>query len=328
MRSAEPSDPEGPDDSHRSTADDSRCRADDRGPAGGHHGAIGTTGTFGTTKPTGSTGTTRTANPAQPTPPSPPIPPAPPSPPAHPTRGTGSAGSASPTVLVVEDEPSIADVLAITLRFHGFQVATASSAQDAVRLSREVRPDAVLLDIALPDGDGRQVCRVLRAERADLAVVFLTARDAPAEVVRGLALGGDDYITKPFNVDEVVARIRAVLRRTRPTSTDVPPPPRPPVLRHGDLELDEATYTVRRGGHTTDLTPTEFALLRHLVRHADRIVPKEQLLRQVWRYEHTVESTVVETYISYLRRKLDRIGPPLIRTRRGVGYGLWPVEQP
>ncbi|NGO69247.1 response regulator transcription factor [Streptomyces boncukensis] len=243
--------------------------------------------------------------------------------------------STTATVLIVEDEPSIADVLAITLRFHGFEVVTASGAQAAVTAAREARPDAVLLDIALPDGDGRQVCRVLRAERGDLAVVFLTARDAPSEVIQGLTLGGDDYITKPFNVDEVVARLRAVLRRTTsaessggrdaPAHEDGPgAPARPPVIRYGDLELDEATYTVRRGGRSADLTPTEFALLRHLVRNGDRIVPKEQLLRQVWRYEHPVESTVVETYVSYLRRKLDPLGPPLIRTRRGVGYGLRP----
>jgi two-component system OmpR family response regulator len=231
------------------------------------------------------------------------------------------------TVLVVEDEPSIADVLAITLRFHGFEVVTADGVHAALAAARSVRPDAVLLDITLPDGDGRQVCRVLRAERPELAVVFLTARDAPADVVLGLTLGGDDYITKPFNVDELVARTRAVLRRTRPApaAESAPAAPRPPVLRHGDLELDEATYTARRGGRSADLTPTEFSLLRYLVRHGDRIVPKEQLLRHVWRYEHAVESTVVETYISYLRRKLDPLAPdepPLITTRRGVGYGL------
>ncbi|MFI1583021.1 response regulator transcription factor [Embleya sp. NPDC020630] len=239
---------------------------------------------------------------------------------------SSSQPRAGATVLVVEDEPSIADVLAITLRFHGFEVVTADGVHAALAAARTARPDVVLLDISLPDGDGRQVCRVLRAERPEIAVVFLTARDSPADVVKGLTLGGDDYITKPFNVDELVARTRAVLRRTRPTPDEsTPPPPPPPVLRHGDLELDEATYTARRGGRDVELTPTEFALLRHLIRHGDRIVPKEQLLREVWRYEHVVESTVVETYISYLRRKLDPLvpdGPPLITTRRGVGYGL------
>lgn len=242
-------------------------------------------------------------------------------------------GHAAATVLVVEDEPSIADVLGITLRFHGFDVVTSDSVRSAVTVARTSRPDAVLLDISLPDGDGRQLCRMLRAERPDIAVVFLTARDSPAEVVQGLRLGGDDYITKPFHVDEVVARLHAVLRRVRPPSpagaapVPRPPVPRPPVLRHGDLELDEATYMVRRGERGTDLTPTEFALLRELVRYGDRIVPKEQLLRDVWRYEHVVESTVVETYISYLRRKLAPLGGrPLIRTRRGVGYGLYPID--
>ncbi|MGW1990100.1 response regulator transcription factor [Embleya sp. NPDC001921] len=237
---------------------------------------------------------------------------------------------AGATVLIVEDEPSITDVLAITLRFHGFEVATADGVHAALAAARSVRPDVVLLDISLPDGDGRQVCRILRAERPEIAVVFLTARDAPADVVKGLTLGGDDYITKPFNVDELVARTRAVLRRTRPTPDESAPPlARPPVLRHGDLELDEATYTARRGGRGVELTPTEFALLRHLIRHGDRIVPKEQLLREVWKYEHVVESTVVETYISYLRRKLDPLvpdGPPLITTRRGMGYGLRPAD--
>ncbi|WTW95995.1 response regulator transcription factor [Streptomycetaceae bacterium NBC_01309] len=244
---------------------------------------------------------------------------------------TTSRAQAGATILVVEDEPSIADVLAITLRFHGFEVVTADSVRSALLIARGVRPDAVLLDISLPDGDGRQVCRVLREERPELAVVFLTARDAPADVVKGLTLGGDDYITKPFNVDELVARTRAVLRRTRPAAGPaVPPAPRPPVLRHGGLELDEATYTARRGGRDADLTPTEFALLRHLMRHGDRIVPKEQLLREVWRYEHAPDSTVVETYISYLRRKLDPLAPdepPLIVTRRGVGYGLRPAAR-
>lgn len=226
--------------------------------------------------------------------------------------------TATGTVLVVEDEESIADVLAIALRYHRFEVMTAGSVREALALTEHTRPDCALLDVMLPDGDGRALGRELRTRRPELALVFLTARDAPAEVVGALGFS-DDYITKPFNIDEVVARITAVLRRTRPA--DVLPQPAP--LRHGDLELDETTYSVRRAGRTVELTPTEYALLRFLVRNAGRIVPKEQLLRHVWQYEHTpAESTVVETYISYLRRKLDTIGPPVITTRRGVGYGL------
>lgn len=226
--------------------------------------------------------------------------------------------TATGTVLVVEDEESIADVLAIALRYHRFEVMTAGSVREALALTEHTSPDCALLDVMLPDGDGRALGRELRTRRPELALVFLTARDAPAEVVGALGFS-DDYITKPFNIDEVVARITAVLRRTRPA--DVLPQPAP--LRHGDLELDETTYSVRRAGRTVELTPTEYALLRFLVRNGGRIVPKEQLLRHVWQYEHTpAESTVVETYISYLRRKLDTIGPPVITTRRGVGYGL------
>ncbi|CAM5694436.1 response regulator transcription factor [Streptomyces aurantiogriseus] len=234
------------------------------------------------------------------------------------------------TVLVVEDEPSIADVLAIALRFHHFEVMIAGTVREALSLAGRTLPhartgsrggtpiDVALLDVMLPDGDGRALGRELRAQRPDLALVFLTARDAPAEIVGALGFG-DDYITKPFDIDVVVARITAVLRRTRPADVL---PQRPP-LRYGDLELDETTYSVHRAGRTVELTPTEYALLRFLVRNGGRIVPKEQLLRHVWQYEHTPpESTVVETYISYLRRKLDALGPPVITTRRGVGYGL------
>ncbi|MEV0638947.1 response regulator transcription factor [Streptomyces sp. NPDC050619] len=234
------------------------------------------------------------------------------------------------TVLIVEDEESIADVLAIALRYHRFEVMTAGTVREALALIERTLPhpgtgsrggtpiDAVLLDVMLPDGDGRALGRRLRVERPELALVFLTARDSPAEIVGALGFG-DDYITKPFNIDEVVARITAVLRRTRPADVL---PQRPP-LRYGDLELDEATYSVHRAGSSVELTPTEYALLRFLVRNGGRIVPKEQLLRHVWQYEHTPpESTVVETYISYLRRKLDTLGPPVITTRRGVGYGL------
>lgn len=230
------------------------------------------------------------------------------------------SSEAAATVLIVEDEPSIADILRITLTFHGYTVHTAASGRLAVEAARRHRPDLVLLDVMLPDGNGWEVCRTLRAERetiGDLAVIFVTARDAPRDVVGGLALGGDDYITKPFGVDEVLARVQAVLRRTRRRT-----PTPDPVLRHGDLEMNEATYRVRRGGEPVELTPTEYNLLRQLLRNAGRIVTKEQLLQDVWSYDFEVESTVLETYISYLRRKLDRLGPPLIETRRGVGYGL------
>ncbi|MFI5962756.1 response regulator transcription factor [Streptomyces asoensis] len=238
--------------------------------------------------------------------------------------------TASGTVLVVEDEPSIADVLAIALRYHRFEVMTAGTVREALALAdrtvphartgaREGTPiDVALLDVMLPDGDGRALGRELRSRRPDLALVFLTARDAPAEIVGALGFG-DDYITKPFDIDVVVARVGAVLRRTRPSDVLARRPP----LRYGDLELDETTYCVHRAGRSVELTPTEYALLRFLVRNGGRIVPKEQLLRHVWQYEHTPpESTVVETYISYLRRKLDVLGPPVITTRRGVGYGL------
>ncbi|MFE0421096.1 response regulator transcription factor [Streptomyces sp. NPDC058953] len=220
-------------------------------------------------------------------------------------------------MLVLEDEPGIADILSIALRHHAFSVLAAGTVRQARLLIERTRPDAALLDVMLPDGDGRSFGHELRIRHPETAVLFLTARDAPEEVVGALRFG-DDYITKPFHVDEVVARIGAVLRRTR--SADVLPVP--PPLCHGDLELDETTFAVRRAGREVPLTPTEYALLRFLVRNAGRVVPKEQLLRHVWQYEHAVESTVVETYISYLRRKLDPLGPPLIITRRGIGYGL------
>lgn len=243
----------------------------------------------------------------------------------------GAGGAAPARVLIVEDEPGIADILRITLKYCGFTVLCASCGREAVAVAREHRPDLVLLDVMLPDGNGWEVCRTLREDRErdggdgeDLAIIFVTARDAPRDVVAGLALGGDDYITKPFGVDEVVARVHAVLRRTRRRDRARP---QERLLRHGDLEMDEATYTVRRAGQPVELTPTEYNLLRHLLRNAGRILTKEQLLHHVWRYETAVSSTVVETYISYLRRKLDRLGPPLIETRRGIGYGLRAQEQ-
>jgi two-component system, OmpR family, response regulator len=226
----------------------------------------------------------------------------------------------SVSVLIVEDEPSLVDILAITLRFHGFATQVATTAAQAIDRAREQRPDLVLLDVMLPDGNGWQVCRDLRAEHEDIAVIFLTARDSSNDIIGGLTVGGDDYITKPFNVDEVMARVRAVLRRSAPAM------PERSVLRYADLELDETAYTVRRAGELIDLTPTEFNLLRYLLHNAERIVTKDQILQQVWEYDFMPESTVVETYISYLRRKLDKLGPPLIVTKRGIGYGLRATE--
>ena len=240
---------------------------------------------------------------------------------------TVPAVPADATVLIVEDEPGIADILRITLKYNGFTVLSAATGREALAVAREHRPDLVLLDVMLPDGNGWEVCRTLREERAaqatdPRATIWPSSSSPPGtrprDVVAGLALGGDDYITKPFGVDEVVARVHAVLRRTRRRRDR----PRDRLLRHGDLEMDEATYTVRRAGQPVELTPTEYNLLRHLLRNAGRILTKEQLLQHVWRYETAVSSTVVETYISYLRRKLDRFGPPLIETRRGIGYGI------
>ena len=222
-------------------------------------------------------------------------------------------------LLLVDDEPSIRETVSRYLGHLGFSVRTAETGVQALRAAAELLPELVLLDVMLPDADGFELLGRLRADGLAVPVVFLTARDTRADIIRGLREGGDDYITKPFDIDVVVARITAVLRRTRPADVL---PQRPP-LRYGDLELDETTYSVHRADRSVELTPTEYALLRFLVRNGGRIVPKEQLLRHVWQYEHTPpESTVVETYISYLRRKLETLGAPVITTRRGVGYGL------
>ncbi len=221
-------------------------------------------------------------------------------------------------MLVVDDQPNIVDMLATVLRFHGFLVATAGSAAEAVRRASADRPDVVVLDVMLPDGDGFDVCRALRADGHEVGIVFLTARDAPGDKITGLTYGGDDYITKPFSVDELVARVRAVLRRIRPAA-GAPPAG---VLRHADVELDEETLQVRRAGRLVELSPTEFKLLRYLMQHPNRVLSRAQILDAVWSYDFGGTSNVVDTYVGYLRRKLDRHGPPLITTRRGFGYAL------
>ncbi len=229
-------------------------------------------------------------------------------------------------LLVVDDEPSIRELLSASLRFAGFAVVTAEDGNSALAAAAEHDPDLVVLDVMLPDMDGFTVLRRMRAHGAETPVLFLTARDDMADKVQGLTVGGDDYVTKPFSLEEVVARIRAVLRRTRPTADD------DAVLRYADLELNEDAHEVRRAGHLVDLSPTEFKLLRYLMINAERVVSKAQILDHVWDYDFTGDAAIVESYISYLRRKVDSPAAlgladgaglaPLIHTRRGVGYVL------
>ncbi|GHG55568.1 DNA-binding response regulator [Flavimobilis marinus] len=237
-----------------------------------------------------------------------------------------SAGPVTPEarLLVVDDEPNIRELLATSLRFAGFEIHVAADGATALRLAREVDPDLVLLDVMLPDMDGFTVTRRMREGGHHVPVLFLTARDDTADKVTGLTVGGDDYVTKPFSLEEVIARIRAVLRRTRDASDDDGS-----VLRFADLELDEDTHEVRRAGREIDLSPTEFKLLRYLMLNPNRVLSKAQILDHVWQYDFQGEANIVESYISYLRRKID-VPPapgepapvPLIQTKRGVGYLL------
>ncbi|GAA1032795.1 response regulator transcription factor [Virgisporangium ochraceum] len=221
-------------------------------------------------------------------------------------------------VLVVDDQPNILDMLTTVLRFHGFAVSTAATAAEAVAVATGVRPDLVVLDVRLPDGDGIDVCRRLRSAGLTAGIVFLTARDAPRDKVMGLTLGGDDYVTKPFSVDELVARVRAVLRRLRPDDGDGTAG----VLRFADIELDDGACRVRRAGTPVPLSPTEFRLLRYLMRNPGRVLTRTQILAEVWSCDFDGGSNVVDTYIGYLRRKLAPYGPPVITTARGFGYAL------
>ncbi|WP_461015156.1 response regulator transcription factor [Streptomyces daliensis] len=220
-------------------------------------------------------------------------------------------------LLVVDDEPAIVDVLATSLRFLGYEVDEAATGREALASVRAHRPDLVLLDVMLPDFDGFEVVRRLRASGARVPVVFLTARESGEDVVGGLDLGADDYITKPFRLAEVAARVRAVLRRTDGNGGTADGT----LLRCADLEMDAETYEVRRAGHVVELSPTEYRLLRHLLVNAGRVLTREQLLEHVWDYGEG-DTAVLKTYISYLRRKVDSLGPPLIHTRRGIGYIL------
>jgi two-component system, OmpR family, response regulator len=229
-----------------------------------------------------------------------------------------------PKVLIVDDELNIRELVQVALKFHGCSVVAGASGKDALRLAETEQPDLVVLDVMLPDIDGFEVCRRLRAAANEVPVIFLTARDTPTDTVTGLALGGDDYVTKPFSVEALVARVRAVLRRTSRQRGSSPA--EDPTLRAADIELDEEHWTVRRGGVQLELSPTEFRLLAYLMRNQGRMLTRQQILENVWGWEFVGQSQVVETYISYLRRKLDPLGPPLIHTQRGVGYSLRPPD--
>lgn len=232
-------------------------------------------------------------------------------------------------ILVVDDEPSIRELLSVSLRFAGFDVYTAADGAEALTHQQNQHLDLAVLDIMMPGMDGFEVLRRLRERDHDLPVLFLTARDDVKDKVQGLTVGGDDYITKPFSLEEVVARIRAVLRRTSPEETESA------VLRYADLEMNEDSYEVTRAGRPVELSPTEFKLLRYLIINAERVVSKSQILDHVWDYNWQGEISIVESYISYLRRKIDspealgitdpeeaRNLVPLIHTRRGIGYVL------
>jgi two-component system OmpR family response regulator len=232
--------------------------------------------------------------------------------------GRGQApGEFEARILVVDDEPYIADLLATGLRFVGFDVRTAGGGLEALTLVRDWRPDLIVLDVMMPDVDGFEVTRRLRGEGRHTPVLFLTARDSVEDKVAGLTVGGDDYVTKPFSLEEVVARVRAVLRRNAPTDVD------DSLLRYDDLVMDEDAHEVSRAGIPIELTPTEFSLLRYLMLNAGRVVSKAQILDHVWHYDFGGDGAVVESYISYLRRKVDApFDTALIRTVRGVGYTL------
>jgi two-component system OmpR family response regulator len=220
-------------------------------------------------------------------------------------------------LLVVDDEPNIVDVLATSLRFAGFEVATARNGNEAIRVAEQFRPDLLVLDVMMPGLDGFGVVRRLRQDGMTAPVVFLTAKDATEDKVTGLTLGGDDYVTKPFSLEEVVARIRAVLRRFRATE-----PQRAARLSFADIELDEDTHEVWKAGDLVSLSPTEFKLLRYFMQNAGRVLSKAQILDHVWHYDFNGEANVVESYVSYLRRKVDTTEPRLLHTLRGVGYVL------
>jgi two-component system OmpR family response regulator len=234
------------------------------------------------------------------------------------TRADGSPIRA----VVVDDEDSLTDLLSMALRYEGWDVRIAADGQKALSITREFRPDVIVLDIMLPDIDGMQVLTRLRADGIQTPVLFLTAKDALDDRIAGLTIGGDDYVTKPFSLEELVARLRGLIRRASLTAIDG----HEPYITVGDLSLDEDSYEVRRADTAIELTATEFELLRFLMRNPRRVLSKAQILDRVWKYDFGGKSSIVELYISYLRKKIDSLGPRMIHTVHGVGYLLKPGE--
>jgi two-component system, OmpR family, response regulator len=232
---------------------------------------------------------------------------------------TDQASTAEARLLVVEDDANIVELLGASLRFAGFEVATATDGQQALRLARTYRPDLMVLDVMMPGIDGFEVVRRLSAEGNRCPVLFLTARDSTDDKITGLTVGGDDYVTKPFSLDEVVARIRAVLRRSAGAAVAEPGRAK---LTLADIELDDDTHEVFKAGEAVALSPTEYNLLRYLMQNSGRVMSKAQILDHVWQYDFGGDANVVESYVSYLRRKIDTTQPRLLHTVRGFGYVL------
>ncbi|MSS46274.1 response regulator transcription factor [Cutibacterium sp. WCA-380-WT-3A] len=240
--------------------------------------------------------------------------------PLQPPRLTRADGSPI-RVLAVDDEPSLTELLSMAMRYEGWDVTTADCGAQAVREAKAIHPDVIVLDMMLPDFDGLEVMRRIRTNQPNVPVIFLTAKDAVSDRIAGLTAGGDDYVTKPFSLEEVIARLRSLLRRSGATE-----PKFDSLLIVGDLVLDEDSHEVRRAGEEIQLTATEFELLRYLMRNPRRVLSKAQILDRVWNYDFGGQANVVELYISYLRKKIDKGRKPMIHTMRGAGYVLKPTR--